>query len=94
MTLIDMKPHGDLTSTGYALANPGKEYLVLQPSVKADVFTVKLATGTYEIEWYNVNNRETAGAGKLAVKSDENHSFTSPFPSAGPSVLYLRHMGP
>jgi hypothetical protein len=94
MTLIDTKPHGDLTSTGYALANPGKEYLVLQPSAKADVFTVKLAVGTYEIAWYNVNNREKAGAGKLVVKSDESHSFTSPFPSAGPSVLYLKHIGP
>ena len=29
MGLIDMAPRGDLTSTGYALANPGAEYLVL-----------------------------------------------------------------
>ena len=32
MNLIEMEPRGDLSSTGYALANPGQEYLVLQPS--------------------------------------------------------------
>ena len=31
MDLIAMLPRGDLTSTGYALANPGREYLILQP---------------------------------------------------------------
>ena len=29
MNLIAMEPRGDLSSTGYALANPGEEYLVL-----------------------------------------------------------------
>ncbi len=31
MDLLHMEPRGNLTSTGFALANPGKEYLVLQP---------------------------------------------------------------
>ena len=29
--LIDMQPRRDTASTGYALANPGSEYLVLEP---------------------------------------------------------------
>jgi len=40
MNLIAMQPRGDLSSTGYALANPGQEYLVLQPGEAADPFTV------------------------------------------------------
>lgn len=32
MNLIEMEPRDDLSSTGYALANPGEKYLVLQPS--------------------------------------------------------------
>lgn len=32
MKLVEMEPRGELSSTGYALANPGTEYLVLQPS--------------------------------------------------------------
>jgi hypothetical protein len=31
MDLVAMEPRGDLSSTGYTLANPGEEYLVLQP---------------------------------------------------------------
>jgi len=53
MNLIEMVPHADLASTGYALANPGKEYLVLQPADKAELFTVTLATGTYTVEWFS-----------------------------------------
>ena len=36
MNLIQTQPHGELSSTGYALADPGEEYLVLQPSVTAE----------------------------------------------------------
>jgi Family of unknown function (DUF6298) len=32
MKLVEMKPQGDLSSTGYALANAATEYLILQPS--------------------------------------------------------------
>ena len=35
MHLIDMRPRDDLSSTGYVLANPGREYLVLQPTAAA-----------------------------------------------------------
>ena len=59
MNLMDMEPREDLSSTGYALANPGQEYLVLQPSEAADPFTVVLEAGTYSAEWFHVRHRET-----------------------------------
>src|SRR5712691_6888287 len=52
MNLTEMEPRGDLSSTGYALANSGEEYLVLQPSETVDPFTVTLDAGTYTVEWY------------------------------------------
>jgi hypothetical protein len=92
MNLIDMVPRGDLASTGYALVNPGNEYLVLQPTDTADPFTVELTAGVYLAEWYSVNRRQTAGAGEVTVEGDGSIIFTSPFGAAGPSVLYLKHM--
>ncbi len=89
---IEMEPRGDLSSTGYVLANPGKEYLVLQPSETADPFTVTLAAGTYAVEWYSVTSRETKGAGNMAA-NDGSPSFTAPFAKAGPAVLYLKRSG-
>jgi len=52
MQLIEMTPRGDLTSTGYALADPGQEYLVLQPDEPAKPFAVTLSAGSYRGEWY------------------------------------------
>jgi len=86
------EPRGDLTSTGYALANPGQEYLVLQPSDAAEPFTVTLDSGTYAVEWFGVDGRETVGADEVTVDSSTTPSFSAPFPTDGPAVLHLRKM--
>ena len=93
MNLIEMEPRGDFSSTGYVLANPGEEYLVLQPSGTAEPFTVTLDAGTYTVEWFSVNSRETEGVGKVTVPSDGSISFTAPFAQVGPTVLYLKQIG-
>jgi hypothetical protein len=93
MKLIQMEPRGDLSSTGYALANPGEEYLILQPSEPAEAFEVELATGTYTVQWYSVNSRETKDAGKVTAESPTPVSFSVPFETAGPAVLYLKQVG-
>ena len=90
MDLIQMEPRGDLSSTGYALANPGKEYLILQPSEAPDPFTVKLEPGTYIVEWFSVNRRETKSAARATIDGVGDPSFMSPFAESGPAVLYLR----
>lgn len=90
MKLIEMEPRGDLSSTGYALANPGEEYLILQPSESAETFTVELAAGSYTVQWYSVNSRETVGAGRVTFESPISVRFSPPFKKAGPDVLYLK----
>jgi hypothetical protein len=92
MHLIAMMPRGDLTSTGYALANPGQEYLILQPAETAKPFTVTLATGSYGVEWYSINSRRTVEAGPVTVARDESRHFIPPFDEAGPVVLYLKQV--
>ena len=87
--LIDMAPRADLTSTGYALANPGSEYLVLQPNETGDAFEVRLAAGSYDVEWYSVKTRETQKASRVRVERDGAVRFMSPFAAPGPSVLYV-----
>lgn len=89
MQLIDMLPRTDLGSTKYVLANPGKEYLILQPEAEEPSFSVTLEPGTYEVEWFNVTDRETKKADGITIEKTDNRAFTSPF-DPGPSVLYLR----
>jgi hypothetical protein len=93
MRLLEMAPRGDLSSTGYALANPGQEYLVLQPAGTAAPFTVTLATGTYTVQWYSLNSRDTVGADQVTVGDPAPIGFTAPSTAAGPAVLYLKRVG-
>jgi hypothetical protein len=90
MNLIEMEPRGDLVSTRFALANPGKEYLILQPDATADPFTAKLEPGTYRVEWFSVNQRETRSDGQVTVDSVGDPKFMPPFEEAGPAILYLK----
>jgi hypothetical protein len=89
MNLIEMEPREDLSSTGYVLANPGQEYLVLQPSEAADPFTVLLEPGTYSAEWFSVQRRETFPAQPTIVETPTAVGFTPPAEAPGPAVLYL-----
>jgi len=93
MDLIKMEPRSDLTSTGFALANPGSEYLVLQPEDGNHPLTVNLEAGTYTAEWFSVNSRETTKAENMVVDNDGDFRFLSPFVNSGVSVLYLKRVG-
>ena len=84
MNLVKTKPQPSLSSTGFCLANPGAEYLVYQPYTRP--FTLQLAPGTYQIEWFNPATNLVATTGSVTASSREQ-SFTAPF--AGDAVLYL-----
>lgn len=88
--LTTIEPHGELSSTGYLLASPGEEYLALQPSETGEPCTVTLVPGTYAVEWFSVNARETVVASDVEASGTE--SFTAPFQPAGPAVVYLRRI--
>jgi hypothetical protein len=86
--LIDMEPRRDLGSTGYVLANPGVEYLALQPE-SGEPFTLTLEPGSYDVEWFAVDDRDTAEAGTVSAEKGGPLTFEPPL-TGGPSVLYLR----
>ncbi len=82
--LVHMVPRGDLTSTGYALANPGAEYIVYQSETQNPTFTVTLAAGTYNYEWMNT------GTGTITARqiiAGGKQSFKPPF--SAPAVLHI-----
>ena len=93
MDLIRMQPDPDLSSTGFVLANPGEEYLILQADGTADPFTVKLEPGAYMVEWFSVKQRETKVGGQVIVDSVGPPKFMSPFEETGPAILYLKKTG-
>jgi hypothetical protein len=85
--LIDMEPRADLSSTRFTLANPGAEYLTLQPE-RGDL-TVTVEPGRYSVEWFGVDGRETVEAKDVTVDAAGPVSFHPPLDTE-PSILYLR----
>ena len=56
MNLLAMKPHGELTSTGYCLANPaaqGAEYLVYLNGARSAKVNLAATPGKLMTEWFN-----------------------------------------
>lgn len=85
MNLASMKPNNWLSSTGYCLADPGKEYLVYQP--KSGAFKLMFGPGTFQCEWFNPETG-TAVPGEVVSTKGEEKSFSPPF--EGDAVLYLK----
>jgi hypothetical protein len=85
MNLAAMTPQGNLSSTGYALANPGAEYLVYQPG--SGSCSVTLGSGYYAVEWFNPVIGQTSSGG--TVNGGGAQTFTPSF--SGAAVLYLKN---
>lgn len=98
MNVAAMVPRGDLASTGYCLANPGREYLVYLPprrrhsiplvgSLFKSTVTVDLsaASGKLSVEWFNPRTGTSTDGG--TTTGEGLRSFTAPF--SGDAVLYI-----
>ena len=83
--LAAMAPRGDLSSTGYCLAAPGREYVVYQPG--AGPFRVKLEGGaTFAVEWVDPETGEVSKG--TPVRSNGETTFDALDKSE--AVLHLR----
>ena len=87
--LSKMRPSSDLSSTQYALANPGSEYLVVQP--ESGAFTVEMQPGAYNYEWFDPSTASIMDMGVVSLLAGGN-TFTPPF--SGSAVLYLKSVSP
>jgi hypothetical protein len=71
------------------LANPGEEYLILRPTDSTDPFTVTLEAGTYTVEWFSVDDRETIGGDSVTAQGSSTVSLRAPFQPPGSALVYL-----
>jgi len=89
LNLSATTPQGDLASSEYCLADPGKEYLVYLPKEAGGKVTIDLtaAKGKLVVEWFDPHTRKTKDGGQ--VDGGAMRSFVSPFGDAT-AVLYIR----
>jgi hypothetical protein len=85
--LVAMRPQPELSSTGYCLANPGKEYIIYFPEEGTATLNLVQGPGEYAVEWFIPSlNRKLVGAG--ALKGGAYVVLEPPF--TGDAVLYLK----
>ena len=82
--LAQMAPHGELSSTGHCLANPGKEHLVYAPKGETTV-DLSNAVGVFAVEWMDAVAGTMSEAGP--VGGGAKRAIKAPF--AGDGVLYI-----
>jgi hypothetical protein len=87
--LAALQPRGDLTSTSYALARPGHDYLVLQPAGSDSTLTVDLESGTYAARWFDVDRRREQEAEPVRVDQATTVTLRSPFDTGTSAVVHL-----
>jgi hypothetical protein len=77
LDLTGMTPQGDLSSTGYALADPTKgEYVVYAPSGGSFSVDLSGSSGSLHAAWVNVASAATTNAG--TVQGGGSLTFTAP----------------
>jgi hypothetical protein len=86
MNLAAAVPHGELASTGYCLAAPGREYLVYLPDGGAAMVDLSAVQGKVMVEWLNPSTNERPR--RRVVRGGTKKGFVAPF--GGDAVLYLR----
>jgi hypothetical protein len=71
---------------GFCLVYSGQQYLVYSPTGGA--FTVTLAPGTYNYQWFNPAANAVAATGTITIAANGAQSFSAPF--SGDAVLLLK----
>jgi hypothetical protein len=92
INLAAMQPSTDVSETSFALAEPGEEYLILQPSETGGPFTVSLPPGQYTVEWHSLRSRERVRGTTLTIADADPVSVSPPSEVAAPAVVHLRRV--
>ncbi len=84
--LAKMRPDESIADSGYCLADPGREYLVYDPSGGIVVVDLTALLGTASYHWFNPRTGRNATSG--LVGGGDKRTFRAPF--HGDSVLHIK----
>jgi len=85
LDLNKCEPMGELSTTGYCLANPEKQYLVFQGDAGKSV-ELKLEQGQYGFEWFDTGSGNIVAKGQ--IRADKDRTLL-PNPVSAQAVLYV-----
>lgn len=90
MNLAAMTPRANLASSGYCLADPGREYMIYVPTGGEVSVDLSVASGSLAVEWMHpVEDAITSGG---SITGGARRTLCAPF--GGEAVLYLKAIKP
>lgn len=84
MDLNKCKP----AATGYCLVNPGRQYLVYQPTAGYPI-KLKLNSREYSFEWFDPSSGKAVTTGKIRGEEKKETTFSNPVKSDAVLYVYL-----
>jgi hypothetical protein len=86
VNLAALRPHNELASTRYCLADPGKEYLIYLPEGEEVTVDLSAARGTLAVEWVHpIEGSATSGG---SAGGGAKRTFKAPFEDDAALVLH------
>ena len=65
---------------------------MLDPSGGDAPFMLRLEPGTYSVEWFGIDGRETVQGREATAEGVSDAGFSPPAELSGPAVLYLKNV--
>ena len=92
INLSHMYPHGELCSSDYCLADPGREYLAFKPELEEAIW-IKLPPGVYKASFYSSRLGKFLKTDELKTVEDSIWSKLFPFKKKQKIVFPFKEMG-
>jgi hypothetical protein len=93
LDLARTEPHGELAASGFALCRPGHDYAALRPADADGAFWVEVPPGTYDVRWFDVDDRRQLPLERLVVDEPGRHVLTGAPPADHAAVVRLTVVG-
>ena len=92
VNLANMYPHGELCSSKYCLADPGKEYLAFKPELDEAIW-INLPPGVYKVSFYDPQLGKFVKTEELMIKEESKWSKLFPFKKKQQIVCPFKGIG-
>ena len=89
LDLARVEPHGELASSGFALARPAHEYVALCPGGDGAACWLQLVPGTYDVTWFDVDERREVPADAIVVDAPGRTDLACPVPATHTAVVHV-----
>jgi hypothetical protein len=89
LDLARIAPHGELTSSGFALARPAHDDVALCPGDDDAPCWLHLVPGTHDVTWFDVDGHREVPGDAIVVDAPGRTHLDCPLPATHTAVVHV-----